>query len=93
MPSTNATQSPREVAALVVVHRPVAGRTDDYEAWLQGVRCECQRFPGHIGADVIRPSSDQDQAYTVVVRFHSKEGAEAWLESTARRDAVARLSR
>ena len=75
-------------ATLVVTHVVRDGMSQAYEAWLSQVREICSRFAGHLGADVIRPTTGNG-AYNIVVRFDSIEHLEAWLASPEREEVIA----
>lgn len=79
-------QAPEErndLATLVIHHhvKPVARQ--GYETWLKQIAREGQRFKGHLGANVIRPSDDSG-AYTIVVRFDAEASLVGWMESGTR---------
>jgi uncharacterized protein len=81
------TNRPPEPAALVVCHDVRLGAGLEYERWLKGVRTQCHRFVGHLGAEVIRPPAGS-ATYTVVVRFDSIDHLNAWLGSPERKAAI-----
>jgi antibiotic biosynthesis monooxygenase (ABM) superfamily enzyme len=78
-----ALEEKNDLATLGIRHhvKPVARQ--DYETWLKESAREGQRFKGHLGANVIRPS-DGSGSYTIVVRFDSEASLLDWMESETR---------
>ena len=74
---------PPDVVTAVIEHDVRAGAAVDYEAWLQHITACAQRFPGHVGVNIIRPPPD-NRRYTIVVRFDTLEHLR-WLGSRRRR--------
>jgi antibiotic biosynthesis monooxygenase (ABM) superfamily enzyme len=72
-----------DLATLVIRHDVKAASRSDYESWLKEIAREGQRFKGHLGANVIRPSAGFG-SYTIVVRFDSEASLLDWTESDAR---------
>jgi antibiotic biosynthesis monooxygenase (ABM) superfamily enzyme len=77
-----------EVVTLVIKHRIKAGRETDYEAWLRRIVSIAGGYPGHLGVDVIRSKADGLQLFTCVLRFHSTDAMQHWLDSSERRQLV-----
>jgi antibiotic biosynthesis monooxygenase (ABM) superfamily enzyme len=75
-----------DLATLVIQHRVNPSATHDYESWLMKAAREGQRFKGHLGASVIRPSGDGP--YTIVVRFEAQDMLSRWIGSEARKRLV-----
>jgi antibiotic biosynthesis monooxygenase (ABM) superfamily enzyme len=68
----------------VVVARVVRpGREPTYETWLQRAVAAARRYPGHAGAEVLRPSG-ADRRYVLVFRFEMLEQLLAWEHSPER---------
>ena len=68
--------------------RPDAG--PEFEAWLQGILAATAAFPGHLGANVVRPSPGASQDWVVMFRFDSAVHLEAWESSEVRAAWLAR---
>lgn len=81
---------PEELATLVIQHWVGRGKSDEYEQWLGRIMPVSQSYPGHLGANVIRPT-DADQPYTIVLRFDTIEHLEAWARSDRRKQLVAEI--
>lgn len=77
-----------EVVTLVIKHRIKAGQETAYEAWLRRIVTIASGYPGHLGVDVIRSKSAGLQLFTCVLRFHSTEAMQTWLDSGERRQLV-----
>ncbi|GFM83052.1 antibiotic biosynthesis monooxygenase [Pseudomonas cichorii] len=77
-----------EVVTLVIKHRIKAGQEAAYEAWLRRIVTIAGGYPGHLGVDVIRSKSGGLQLFTCVLRFHSTEAMQSWLDSDERRQLV-----
>jgi uncharacterized protein len=61
-----------DVVTAVIEHEVRAGAEADYEAWLQHITTNAQRFPGHVGVNIIRPPAGS-RRYTIVLRFDTLE--------------------
>jgi len=72
---------------VVVTWRIRQGCEKDFEAWRREISAAALEFPGHLGIDVILPSSSQEE-YVVVFRFDTYEHLRAWQESEIRRDLL-----
>lgn len=81
---------PDETVTGIIVHRPRPDARDEYERWLLEIREACQRFPGYLSTDVIRPVGGQD-TYTVIIRFAGIAQLKAWIESDVRRAFLERV--
>ncbi|GFM63630.1 antibiotic biosynthesis monooxygenase [Pseudomonas cichorii] len=77
-----------EVVTLVIKHRIKAGQEPAYEAWLRRIVTIAGGYPGHLGVDVIRSKSGGLHLFTCVLRFHSTEAMQSWLESDERKQLV-----
>jgi uncharacterized protein len=82
---------PDELATLVIQHWVHAGHDSEYEQWLGRIMPVSQNYPGHLGANVIRPTGAH-QAYTIVVRFDTTGHLENWVGSDRRRALVAEIA-
>lgn len=82
-----ATEEKNDLATLIIRHHVKAAAGHDYESWLKEIAREGQRFKGHLGANVIRPSAGSG-SYTIVVRFDSEANLLHWMESEVRKRLV-----
>ena len=76
---------------LVISHLldPQHGRR--YEEWLGKIMPIAAEFPGHLGANVIRPAAGQN-LWSVIIRFDTLEHLYAWTQSETRRQLVAEIA-
>jgi uncharacterized protein len=63
------------------------GREKEFEAWRHEIAGAALEFPGHMGVNVILPSSDRRE-YVVIFRFDTYEHLRAWQESDIRRELL-----
>jgi antibiotic biosynthesis monooxygenase (ABM) superfamily enzyme len=80
-----------ESVTAVIKHRIRPDGVAAYEAWLQRIVPIAERFPGHRGVHVIRPSGGNTD-YTVTLRFDSVLHADDWFQSSARRELLAEVT-
>jgi uncharacterized protein len=79
-----------DVVTSVIQHQVKPGTEAQYEAWLREITPTAQRFPGHQGANIIRPPEGTG-LYTIVLHFDTLEHAQAWLASDTRRVLLAQV--
>lgn len=84
---SNRTLPRSESVTAVIKHRIRPDGVAAYEAWLQRIVPIAERFPGHRGVHIIRPSGGGTD-YTVTIRFDSVLHADDWFQSTARRELL-----
>ena len=85
------TRTPRPEVVTSVIHQQVkAGAEVPYEAWLREINLAAQRFPGHLGVDILRPPQGAG-LYTVVLRFDALEHLQGWLASETRQGLIAQV--
>ena len=66
-----------------IARRIVAGRESDYEQWIKGITAEALNFPGHMGVNVLRPTSPSRE-YVTIFRFDNYQHMKAWENSPIR---------
>src|SRR5918998_1370759 len=54
---------------LTITRRAKAGKTEEFERWLDGIIHEAMKFEGHMGVNVIRPSNMSNPEYLIILRF------------------------
>lgn len=69
---------------VIVSRRIKPGREADFEAWLMGITQEAHNFPGYMGTNVIKPSSDTHPKFVTIFRFDSYSNLLHWEESDVR---------
>jgi uncharacterized protein len=91
VPQGSADRLPRpDVVTSVIQHRVHVGAQAPYETWLQEITPAAQRFPGHQGVNIIRPSAGAD-VYTIVLHFDTLEHLQGWLGSETRQRLMAEI--
>lgn len=75
---------------LVITHALKPGQEADYEAWLGRIMPIAAEFPGHLGANVIRPGAGMNE-WNIVIRFDSLDNLYAWTCSSQRKQLVAEV--
>lgn len=68
----------------VIRHTVRPGVEVEYEAWLKNLASIGHHFPGHQGANIIRPPKGS-HTYTIILRFDTVEHLQGWLNSDVRR--------
>ncbi|WP_058911647.1 antibiotic biosynthesis monooxygenase [Entomohabitans teleogrylli] len=76
---------------LVITHVIPADQTERYEAWLARIVPVAASFPGHLGANVIRPSEGHN-VWNIIIRFDTLENLYAWTQSSQRKALVEEIS-
>jgi hypothetical protein len=76
---------------VIFKRRARPGREAEFEAWVAGVTREAMQFPGHRGADIIRPAGRARPEYAIIFRFESYTDAQRWEASEARARWVERV--
>jgi hypothetical protein len=85
--STNA-----EPVTVVITRRVQAGRTADYEAWLQQLQHDARDLPGYLGVTTQRPAPGAPLDYVSVLRFDSLASLQAFERSELRARALAQVN-
>ncbi len=76
---------------LVISHVLDPEHGQRYEAWLGKIMPIAAEFPGHLGANVIRPSPGQN-LWSIIIRFDTIEHLYAWTQSETRCELVAEIA-
>jgi len=84
--------SPDGPVTTIVRRRIRAGREAAFERWLHGVNAAAQRFPGHLGVNVLRPSPGTPREYVLIFHFDSYASLRDWEESDERRAWLGRVA-
>jgi antibiotic biosynthesis monooxygenase (ABM) superfamily enzyme len=78
-----------EPVTVTVARRVQPGRVAEFEAWAAGLTGAAARFPGFLGAGLLRPGRVGED-WHVVYRFDTPTHLAAWEDSPARADELAR---
>ena len=68
-----------------IARRAKAGKTDEFERWLDDIIHEAIKFKGHMGVNVIRPTNMSNPEYVIILRFDNFENLEKWEKSEIRK--------
>jgi len=60
------------------------GCEKEFEDWVSGVASEAEGFSGYLGSNVFRPTTDEDDEYTIVFKFDHASNLERWQSSEER---------
>lgn len=82
--------NPDDIVTFIIQHKLHASHREQYEEWLRDVGREAERYPGHLGTNVIRPLDAHGQ-YTIIIRFDQYDHLQAWVESDIRRKYIPRV--
>ena len=82
--------NPDDIVTFIIQHKVRATHRQQYEQWLRDIGREAERYPGHLGTNVIRPLDAAGQ-YTIIIRFDRYEHLKAWVESDVRRNYVRKV--
>ncbi len=75
----------------VISHLLDPQHSQRYEEWLGKIMPIAAEFPGHLGANVIRPAAGQN-LWSVIIRFDTTEHLYARTQSETRRQLVAEIA-
>jgi antibiotic biosynthesis monooxygenase (ABM) superfamily enzyme len=81
-----------EPVTVVITRRVKAGRTADYEAWLQQLQQDARDLPGYQGVTTQRPAPGAPLDYVSVLRFDSLASLQAFERSDLRARALAQVN-
>lgn len=68
-----------------IARRAKAGKTEEFERWLDDIIHEAMKFKGHMGVNIIRPSNMSNPEYVIILRFDNFENLEKWEKSEIRK--------
>ena len=76
---------------LVITHTLRPDQAQRYEQWLGKIMPLAAEFPGHLGANVIRPTDGQN-LWNIIIRFDTLEHLYNWTQSDTRRELVEEIA-
>jgi uncharacterized protein len=82
---TSDTHNPDDPVTIIVSRLVKRGFEAQFEEWAKGVTHDALAFPGHLGANIIRPADHSHPEYVIIFRFDSYTHLKAWEESDLRR--------
>ena len=80
-----------EPSTLLVLRKVRLGHEAAFEAWLRGVIEVSSKFPGHLGATVIRPGPGRPE-YVLLVRWSTADDLRGWRSSESCREWLERVA-
>ena len=82
---------PVDPPVTVVISRRVKPRCKKaFEKFISGITAAAMTFEGHLGTNVFRPSSLEDNEYRIIFKFDRVSNLQVWQESESRRQWLAR---
>jgi uncharacterized protein len=88
--STDDKEAEEGPVTLVVTRRAKAGKTEEFERWLDDIIHEAMKFEGHLGVNIIRPPHISSPEYVIILRFDNFENLAKWENSEIRRKWIER---
>jgi antibiotic biosynthesis monooxygenase (ABM) superfamily enzyme len=88
--STDDKEAEEGPVTLVVTRRAKAGKTEEFERWLDGIILEAMKFEGHLGVNIIRPPNISSPEYIIILRFNNFENLAKWENSEIRKKWIER---
>jgi antibiotic biosynthesis monooxygenase (ABM) superfamily enzyme len=90
-PREISTDAEKHQVTALISHVVRSGREQGYEEWYHGITTAAQKFPGHLGVNIIRPREHIYPEYVTILRFDCYDHLKTWLESDTRRQWIERL--
>ena len=85
-------QPGQEVPVTVSISRQIKpGREADYEQWFSGVIDAAGSFKGHLGTNILRPSTNTAHQYAIIYRFDTYQNCQQWEASDTRKEWLRKL--
>jgi antibiotic biosynthesis monooxygenase (ABM) superfamily enzyme len=87
----SAMTTPTATVTLMTQSRVLPGKDAEFAVWQQQVSDAVAAFPGFIDHTLREPSPPSQPDWVIIQRFSSTEAARAWLESSERRQLLAKI--
>ncbi len=81
----------KEGASVVITHKVIDGKHQEYEDWLNEIGPICRNSAGHIDWQIIRPIPNLTYLYTVIIRFDTIDNLKLWMESQDRKQLIEKI--
>lgn len=78
-------------ATVVITHHISDDRQAEYEQWLEEIIPLSKTYPGHLGVQVIRPSTTGTATYTIIIRYDCEKNLHAWMQSGDRQRLIEKV--
>lgn len=75
---------------VVISRRVKPGCEAAFEKFISGITAAAMTFEGHLGTNIFRPSTPEDNEYKIIFKFDRASNLRAWQESECRRQWLAR---
>ena len=75
---------------VVISRRVKPGCKKAFEKFISGITASAMTFEGHLGTNVFRPSSPEDNEYRIIFKFDRASNLRIWEQSECRRQWLAR---
>lgn len=79
-----------DTTALIIEHTVKKGHEQRYEQWLREILAEVSAFTGYLGREIFPPPAT-GKPYTSIVRFHTDQDLQVWLDSSERRRFIEQI--
>jgi uncharacterized protein len=83
-------QSEDPPVTVVISRRVKPGCEQAFEKFISGITAASMTFPGHLGANIFRPTTPGDTEYRIIFKFDRQSNLRRWQESPCRRQWLAR---
>ena len=77
--------------AVNVTRRVKPERVGEIEEGVSGITDAISRFPGYLGAEVLKPGDPSDSEYHIIFKFERLSDLQRWEDSEERRDWCGRV--
>jgi antibiotic biosynthesis monooxygenase (ABM) superfamily enzyme len=77
--------------AVNVTRRVKPERVGEFEEWVAGITDAISRFPGYLGAEVLKPGDPSDSEYHIIFKFERLSDLQRWEDFEERRDWCGRV--
>ena len=75
---------------VVISRRVKPGCEEAFEEFISGITAAAMTFEGHLGVNIFRPSTPEDNEYKIIFKFDRASNLRIWQESECRRQCLAR---
>lgn len=74
----------QDQVTVIVKHKVIAGKEEEYERWATGITDAARKFDGYLGVNFIRPSGPENREYVLIFKFNTYQNMRNWEESPER---------
>ncbi len=83
--------SSSEPVTVMIIDRVKPDKTEHYEQWLSGIHGDMRLFDGFQSVDIVRPASQANPEYMVLLKFENSELLRSWRNSENARQWLSQL--